>query len=62
MDNNFEKLNIHDPHNEHVWADTTPTWVTVLKWVGYTSVFIAGGMGVAAIWSLFTIIMFQIGG
>ena len=56
MDNNFEKLNIHDPHNEHVWADTTPTWVTLLKVAG----FIAGGIGLFAVFSLFTIIMFQI--
>ena len=58
MDNNFEKLNIHDPHNENVWADTTPAWVTVLKVAG----FIAGGIGLFAVFSLFTIIMFQIGG
>mgnify|MGYP001438496747 CR=1 FL=1 len=57
MDNNFEKLNIHDPHNEHVWADTTPAWVTLLKIAG----FIAGGIGLFAVFSLFTIIMFQIG-
>lgn len=56
MDNNFEKLNIHDPHNEHVWADTTPAWVTLLKVAG----FIAGGIGLFAVFSLFTIIMFQI--
>tara|TARA_Y100000289_G_C3880604_1_gene128463 strand:- start:55 stop:228 length:174 start_codon:yes stop_codon:yes gene_type:complete len=56
MDNNFEKLNIHDPHNEYVWADTTPAWVTVLKVAG----FIAGGIGLFAVFSLFTIIMFQI--
>ena len=56
MDNNFEKLNIHDPHNEHVWADTTPASVTVLKVAG----FIAGGIGLFAVFSLFTIIMFQL--
>ena len=58
MDNNFEKLNIHDPHNQHVWVDTTPTWVTLLKVAG----FIAGGIGLFAVFSLFTIIMFQLGG
>tara|TARA_R100000988_G_scaffold50002_1_gene24556 strand:+ start:48 stop:224 length:177 start_codon:yes stop_codon:yes gene_type:complete len=58
MDNNFEKLNIHDPHNQHVWVDTTPTWVTLLKIAG----FIAGGIGLFAVFSLFTIIMFQLGG
>jgi len=58
MDNNFEKLNIHDPHNEYVWADTTPAWVTVLKVAGI----IAGGIGLFVVFSLFTIIMFQIGG
>ena len=58
MDKNFEKLNIHDPHNQHVWVDTTPTWVTLLKIAG----FIAGGIGLFAVFSLFTIIMFQLGG
>ena len=58
MDNNLEKLNIHDPHNQHVWVDTTPTWVTLLKIAG----FIAGGIGLFAVFSLFTIIMFQLGG
>jgi hypothetical protein len=58
MDNNLDKLNIHDPHNQHVWADTTPAWVTLLKVAGI----IAGGIGLFAVFSLFTIIMFQIGG
>ena len=58
MDNNLDKLNIHDPHNEHVWVNTTPTWITLLKVAG----FIAGGIGLFAVFSLFTIIMFQIGG
>ena len=57
-DDNLRKLNIHDPHNQHVWVDTTPTWVTLLKIAG----FIAGGIGLFAVFSLFTIIMFQIGG
>lgn len=55
-DDNLRKLNIHDPHNQHVWVDTTPTWVTLLKIAG----FIAGGIGLFAVFSLFTIIMFQI--
>ena len=54
MDNNLDKLNIHDPHNEHVWADTTPTWVTLLKVAGI----IAGGIGLFVVFSLFTIIIF----
>ena len=58
MDNNLDKLNIHDPHNEYVWADTTPTWVTLLKVAG----FIAGGIGLCVVFSLFTIIMLQLGG
>jgi hypothetical protein len=58
MDNNLDKLNIHDPHNEHVWADTTPTWVTLLKVAGI----IAGGIGLFVVFSLFTIIMLQLGG
>jgi hypothetical protein len=57
-DDNLRKLNIHDPHNQHVWVDTTPTWVTLLKIAG----FIAGGIGLFAVFSLFTIIMFQLGG
>lgn len=57
-EDNFKSLNIHDPHNEHVWVETTPTWVTVLKVAG----FIAGGIGLFTVFSLFTIIMFQIGG
>ena len=57
-EDNFKSLNIHDPHNEHVWGEATPTWVTVLKVAG----FIAGGIGLFAVFSLFTIIMFQIGG
>ena len=56
MDNNLDKLNIHDPHNEYVRADTTPTWVTLLKVAGI----IAGGIGLFVVFSLFTIIMFQI--
>ena len=60
MDN--DKLNIHDPHDEYTWADTTPTWVTVLKWVGLTTAFISGAIGMAIGCYLFTIIMFQIGG
>tara|TARA_R110001592_G_scaffold80107_2_gene238942 strand:- start:562 stop:744 length:183 start_codon:yes stop_codon:yes gene_type:complete len=59
---NEEELNTHDPHNEYVWADTTPTWVTVLKWVGLTTAFISGAIGMAIGCYLFTIIMFQIGG
>ncbi len=58
MDNNLDKLNIHDPHNEHVWADTTPAWVTLLKVAGI----IAGGIGLFVVFSLFTIIMLQLGG
>lgn len=61
-DDNLRKLNIHDPHNQHVWVDTTPTWVTVLKRVGLAAAFIAGGIGIAILWRLFTIIMFQLGG
>ena len=57
-EDNFKSLNIHDPHNEHVWVEATPTWVTVLKVAG----FIAGGIGLFAVFSLFTIIMLQIGG
>ena len=56
MDNNFEKLNIHDPHNEHVWADTTPAWVTLLKVAG----FIAGGIGLFIVFSLTAIILMQL--
>lgn len=62
MDNNLDKLNIHDPQDEHVWVDTTPTWITLLKRVGLTAAFIAGGIGIAILWKLFTIIIFQIGG
>ena len=56
MDNNFEKLNIHDPHDEYVWADTTPTWGTLLTVAGI----IAGGIGLFVVFSLFTIIMLQL--
>ena len=56
MDNNFEKLNIHDPHTEHVWADTTPAWVTLLKVAG----FIAGGIGLFIVVSLTAIILMQL--
>ena len=56
MDNNFEKLNIHDPHNEYVWADTTPAWVTILKVAG----FIAGGIGLFIVFSLTAIILMQL--
>ena len=55
---NEEELNTHDPHNEHVWADTTPTWVMILKVLGV----IAGAFGLFVAFSLFTIIMFQLGG
>lgn len=56
MDN--DKLNIHDPHDEYTWADTTPTWVTALKVLA----FISGAIGTAIGCYLFTIIVFQIGG
>lgn len=53
-----DQLNIHDPHDEYTWADTTPTWVTVLKIAG----FISGVIGMATVCYLFTIIVFQLGG
>ncbi len=58
MDN--DQLNIHDPHDEYTWVDTTPTWVTVLKWVGLTTAFISGAIGTAIGCYLFTVIMFQL--
>lgn len=58
MNNNLDKLNTHDPHNEHVWADTTPTWVMILKVLGV----IAGAFGLFVAFSLFTIVIFQLGG
>ena len=53
-EDNFKSLNIHDPHNEHVWIETTPTWVTLLKVAGI----IAGGIGLFVVFSLVTIIIF----
>ena len=55
-EDNFKSLNIHDPHNEHVWADTTPAWVTLLKVAG----FIAGGIGLFIVVSLTAIILMQL--
>ena len=55
----YQKVfNIHDPHNQYAWSDErTPLWVTVLK----VAALIAGGIGIAILWKLFTIIMFQLG-
>jgi hypothetical protein len=53
-----EALNTHDPHNQYCWADNQlPWWVTPLKIIG----FIAGGVGMFAVFALFTIVMFQLG-
>ena len=53
-----EAFNTHDPHNQYAWSDErTPLWVTVLK----VAALIAGGIGMFAAFSLFTIVMFQLG-
>ena len=54
MDN--DQLNIHDPHDEYTWVDTTPTWVTLLKVAGI----IAGGIGLFIVFSLTAIILMQL--
>ena len=53
---NEEELNTHDPHNEYVWADTTPAWVALLKVLGV----ISGAVGMATLCYLFTVFMFVI--
>ena len=55
----YQKVfNIHDPHNQYAWSDErTPLWVTVLK----VTALIAGGIGMFAAFSLFTIVMLQLG-
>lgn len=53
-----EALNTHDPHNQYSWADDRlPWWVTPLKIIG----FVAGGVGMFAVFALFAIVMLQLG-
>ena len=53
-----EALNSHDPHNQYSWADDSlPWWVTPLKIIG----FVAGGVGMFAVFALFAIVMLQLG-
>jgi len=47
-------LNIHDPHNQYVWADAEPAWIAVLRLLGV----IAGAVSMFTLLWLFTVIVF----
>ena len=47
-------LNTHDPHNQCAWAEEKIPWRLVLK-------IIATGIVMFALFTVFTIIMFQLG-
>jgi hypothetical protein len=50
----YKTLNIHDPHEQYVWADAEPTWFKVLQVLGV----IAGAVSMFTLLWLFTVIVF----
>jgi hypothetical protein len=50
----YKTLNIHDPHEQYVWADAEPTWLKVLQVLGV----IAGAVSMFTLLWLFTVIVF----
>ena len=50
----YKTLNIHDPHNEHVWANNKPWWLTPLQVLG----FVATGIGLTLCLYYATVILF----
>lgn len=50
------KRNIHDPHNQYVWADAEPAWFKVLQVLGV----IAGAVSMFTLLWLFTVILFLV--
>jgi hypothetical protein len=50
----YKTLNIHDPHEQYVWADAEPAWLKVLQVLGV----IAGAVSMFTLLWLFTVIVF----
>ena len=50
----YKTLNIHDPHEQYVWADAEPAWFKVLQVLGV----IAGAVSMFTLLWLFTVIVF----
>jgi len=55
QDNFRESYNVHDPHNQHKWADEEESvFMTVTK-------IVVGGVVMVSVFWAFTVIMFLIG-